>query len=183
MVDVVAWFKSNRSCQQKIHRCAASIRLLQPNRRSGDDSRSAPASGTDVSRGADAWSQWQELRVDQQQIDRRRLLIARLVDLGRELFRTDFTVEQGLGNGLARKNSKLAGSRPAPNLRHVHGGEFGGPDATRCAACHHVGGLGGGGGKIDTVFLSAMATVRTWHCIAIPKRCSARVFYKRWPRK
>ncbi len=98
-------------------------------------------------------SQWQELRVDQQQIDRRRLSIARLVDLGRELFRTDFTVEQGLGNGLARRNSKLAGSRPAPNLRHVHGGEFGGPDATRCAACHHVGGLGGGGGKIDTVFL------------------------------
>jgi hypothetical protein len=97
-------------------------------------------------------TQWQVLRVDQGQIDQRRISIARLVDLGKELFRTDFTVEQGLGNGLAGHGSNLAGPRPAPNLRHVHRGEFGGPDATRCAACHHFGGLGGGGGKIDTTF-------------------------------
>lgn len=96
--------------------------------------------------------QWQDLRVDQQQIDHRRVPIAKLVDVGRELFRHDFTVEQGLGNGLADRHSSLAGTLPAPNLRHVHRGEFGGPDATRCAACHHLGGLGGGGGKIDTVF-------------------------------
>lgn len=98
-------------------------------------------------------AQWQALRIEQGAIDRRHLSMGRLVDTGRELFRIDFSVEQGLGNGLAAQNSPLAGNRPAPNLRHVQRGEFGGPDATRCAACHHLGGLGGGGGKIDTVFL------------------------------
>jgi mono/diheme cytochrome c family protein len=98
-------------------------------------------------------SHWQSLRLEQLPIDRRRVSLPRLIDVGRELFRSDFTVEQGLGNGLAARGSKLAGPRPAPNLRHVQQGEFGGPDATRCAACHHVGGLGGGGGKIDTVFI------------------------------
>lgn len=95
---------------------------------------------------------WQELRLDQALIDRRRISVAKLVEVGKELFRHDFTVEQGLGNGLAAQKSSLAGPLAAPNLRHVHRGEFGGPDATRCAACHHLGGLGGGGGKIDTVF-------------------------------
>ncbi len=98
-------------------------------------------------------SAWQPLRIEQAQIDRRQISIARLVEVGKELFRIDFSVEQGLGNGLAAHKSPIAGSRPAPNLRHVQQGEFGGPDATRCAACHHLGGLGGGGGKIDTVFL------------------------------
>ncbi len=98
-------------------------------------------------------SAWQPLRIEQAQIDRRQISIARLVEVGKELFRIDFSVEQGLGNGLAAQKSPLVGNRPAPNLRHVQQGEFGGPDATRCAACHHLGGLGGGGGKIDTVFL------------------------------
>lgn len=97
-------------------------------------------------------SYWHDLRLDQSVIDRRRISIGRLVEVGKELFRHDFTVEQGLGNGLAARHSSIAGPLPAPNLRHVHRGEFGGPDATRCASCHHLGGLGGGGGKIDTVF-------------------------------
>lgn len=98
-------------------------------------------------------SKWQALRIGQAAIDRRQLSIGRLVETGKELFRVDFTVDEGLGNGLAAQKSALAGDRPPPNLRHVQRGEFGGPDATRCAACHHLGGLGGGGGKIDTVFL------------------------------
>lgn len=94
------------------------------------------------------------LRVEQQDIDAGRVQLTQLVDIGRELFLSDFTPAQGLGNGLAARKSPLAGAKPAPNLRHVHSGEFGGPDGTRCAGCHHIGGLGGSGFTADTSFLN-----------------------------
>lgn len=104
----------------------------------------------------EAWepgSLWSSLRVEQQDIDAGRVTLPRLVEIGRELFLTDFTPAQGLGNGLAARKSPLAGGKPAPNLRHVHSGEFGGPDGTRCAGCHHAGGVGGGGFSADASFL------------------------------
>lgn len=93
------------------------------------------------------------LRVEQHDIDSGRVSLPQLVEIGRELFLTDFTPAQGLGNGLAARKSPIAGAKPAPNLRHVHAKEFGGPDGTRCAGCHHVGGLGGGGFSADNSFL------------------------------
>ena len=98
-------------------------------------------------------SLWNTLRVEQSDIDRGRVTLPALIDIGRELFQIDFTPAQGLGNGLAARKSPLAGVRPIPNLRHVHYREFGGPDATRCVGCHHVGGTGGGGFTSDNVFL------------------------------
>ena len=97
-------------------------------------------------------SLWNELRVEQRDIDAGRLALPQLANIGRELFLIDFGPAQGLGNGLAALKSPLAGNKPAPNLRHVQGGDFGGPDGTRCAGCHHVGGLGGGGFAIDNTF-------------------------------
>lgn len=98
-------------------------------------------------------SMWQKLRVDQADIDAGRIPLPTLTDIGRELFMLDFTPAQGLGNGLAQLKSPLAGGRPAPNLRHVHHRDFGGPDGTRCVGCHHAGGQAGGGGRSDNVFL------------------------------
>ena len=104
----------------------------------------------------EAWepgSQWATLRIEQRDIDAGRITLAQLLAVGQELFMVDFTAAQGLGNGLAAKNSPLAGPRPAPNLRHVQYKQFGGPDSTRCLACHHLGGPGGGGFRIDNALL------------------------------
>jgi mono/diheme cytochrome c family protein len=98
-------------------------------------------------------SLWAFLRVEQSDIDSRRISGERLVEIGQELFATDFGPEQGLGNGLGPRQSPLAGPRPAPNLRHVHYKEFGGPDATRCLSCHHLGGEGGAGFRADDALL------------------------------
>lgn len=96
---------------------------------------------------------WQQLRLEQADIDAGRVPLPTLIEIGRELFFADFTPAQGLGNGLARLNSPIAGKRPAPNLRHVHFRDFGAPDGTRCVGCHHVGGQAGGGGRSDNSFL------------------------------
>lgn len=96
---------------------------------------------------------WSWLRVSQLDIDDNIVAGAALTDIGRELFAIDFTKEQGLGNGLAARKSALGGPRPAPNLRHVQQGDFGGPDGTRCLGCHHLGGEGGAGFRADNSFL------------------------------
>lgn len=96
---------------------------------------------------------WNTLRIEQRDIDSGRISLPRLVEIGRDLFATDFGLAQGLGNGLAAHKSPLAGRHAAPNLRHVQFHEFGGPDGTRCVGCHHVGGSGGGGFRADNVFL------------------------------
>lgn len=98
-------------------------------------------------------SLWAPLRVEQGDIDAGRVGLPRLLDIGRDLFALDHGPAQGLGNGLAGRTSPLAGARPAPNLRHVHYRGFGGPDATRCLSCHHVGGDAGGGFRSDNTFL------------------------------
>lgn len=101
----------------------------------------------------DPGSLWNELRIEQRDIDSRRISLPRLIDIGRDLFASDFTLEQGLGNGLAARKSPLAASRPAPNLRHVHYRDFGAPDGTRCVGCHHIGGVGGAGFRSDNSFM------------------------------
>lgn len=93
------------------------------------------------------------LRIEQRDIDSRRIPLPKLVEIGRDLFAQDFTLAMGLGNGLSTQGSKLAGNRPAPNLRHVHYQDFGGPDGTRCIGCHHVGGAGGAGFRSDNSFV------------------------------
>ncbi len=98
-------------------------------------------------------SQWAKLRVEQPDIDAGRVSLAQLLEIGQELFLIDFTKEQGLGNGLAARKSPLAGAQPAPNLRHVQYRLFGGPDGTRCLACHHLGGAGGAGFRIDNALI------------------------------
>lgn len=93
------------------------------------------------------------LRIEQRDIDSGRIALPQLIEIGRELFSSDFGLGTGLGNGLAQHKSPLAGKQPAPNLRHVHFREFGGPDGTRCVGCHHVGGAGGAGFRADNSFL------------------------------
>jgi mono/diheme cytochrome c family protein len=96
---------------------------------------------------------WDSLRIEQRDIDSGRIALPRLVEIGRDLFMSDFGLAQGLGNGLAQHKSPLAGKHSAPNLRHVQFREFGGPDGTRCIGCHHVGGAGGAGFRADNAFL------------------------------
>jgi mono/diheme cytochrome c family protein len=101
-----------------------------------------------------AWepgTQWDPLRIEQRDIDRGRVSLPQLLWAGEQLFTLDFGPAQGLGNGLAGR--PLGGPRPAPNLRHVQYKQFGGPDSTRCAACHHLGGAGGAGFRIDDALL------------------------------
>jgi hypothetical protein len=54
----------------------------------------------------------------------------------------DYTIDDGLGNALA---PPIGGPNPRPNLRKIHNGKFGGPDATTCHECHDQGGGDGGG--------------------------------------
>ena len=96
---------------------------------------------------------WQPLRVEQDDIDAGRVALPALINIGRELFRADFGLAQGLGNDLGKSQSPLAGKRTAPNLRHVQYREFGGPDGMRCIGCHHVGGEGGAGFRADNTFI------------------------------
>jgi hypothetical protein len=63
--------------------------------------------------------------------------------VGDELFDLRFRVEDGLGNGLAGA---------PPNLRRVHGGGLGGPDAMSCSSCHSLGGLDGAGANTQNAF-------------------------------
>jgi mono/diheme cytochrome c family protein len=104
----------------------------------------------------EAWepgSQWAPLRIEQRDIDAGRVALPQLLAVGYQLFTFDFTPAQGLGNGLLPLHSAVAGPRPAPNLRHVQYKQFGGPDSTRCVACHHLGGAGGAGFRIDNALL------------------------------
>lgn len=72
---------------------------------------------------------------------------------GDDLFAYGFRPEQGLGNGLAGRAGIGAGPRPAPNLRRVHAGSFGGPDAHACVDCHFVGGDDGAGSLTQNAYL------------------------------
>lgn len=135
----------------------AAVRSLLPQDPS-DDARRAIAEryARRERRFREAWEPGSvsgSLRIEQHDIDAGRVPLTQLIDIGRELFLNDFTPAQGLGNGLAATKSPFAGSKPAPNLRHVHAKDFGGPDGTRCAGCHHAGGLGGGGFSADNSFL------------------------------
>ena len=88
----------------------------------------------------------------QQTLDRVAPDAARLLLVGDELFAYGFRPENGLGNGLARHGGFAAGPRAAPNLRRVHAGELGGPDAQACADCHAVGGDDGAGASSEASY-------------------------------
>lgn len=135
----------------------ASVRTLTPTDPQAEARRAiADRYARRERRFREAWepgSLMRPLRIEQRDIDAGRISLPRLVEIGRELFLNEFTPADGLGNGLGARKSALAGSKPAPNLRHVHFKEFGGPDGTRCAGCHHTGGLGGGGFSADSSFI------------------------------
>jgi len=69
-----------------------------------------------------------------------------------DLFDYEFRPEQGLGNGLNPSGGALAGSHPAPNLRRVQQGEFGGPESHSCASCHSRGGTDAAGHRTQNAF-------------------------------
>ncbi len=90
--------------------------------------------------------------LSQMSLDRGIFTLDHQLVVGDELFAYPFRPENGLGNGLAHHAGFAAGSRPAPNLRRVHGGAFGGPDAQACADCHNVGGDDGAGAASQNAF-------------------------------
>ncbi|MGH9362237.1 MAG: di-heme oxidoredictase family protein, partial [Thermoanaerobaculia bacterium] len=73
--------------------------------------------------------------------------------VGDELFDYEFRPENGLGNGLAGRPGSQAAVGPAPNLRRVLRGEFGGPDSHNCSSCHSKGGPDGAGHLTQNGFL------------------------------
>lgn len=73
-----------------------------------------------------------------------------LFAVGDDLFEYAFRPGQGLGNDLA--GFDLAGHGPMPNMRRVHAGDFGGPDAFSCAGCHFKGGPDGSGTNTQNAF-------------------------------
>ena len=75
-------------------------------------------------------------RITQAAIDRKRFTPAQLFAFGDFLFEHVFTVDEGWGNALGA---------PAPNLRRLHKGKFGGPDSNSCDRCHVIGGRDGAG--------------------------------------
>jgi mono/diheme cytochrome c family protein len=92
-------------------------------------------------------------RIEQEWVDHGCISQAQLIDLGRALFLRSFSLEEGLGNGLANTGDTNAGDAPRPNLRRFQRGYFGGPDATGCYNCHWKGGLASGGDRADNAFL------------------------------
>jgi hypothetical protein len=89
----------------------------------------------------------------QTELERAGLGLEALLVVGDELFDYDFRPENGLGNDLAGRSGIPAGGQPAPNLRRVHQGEFGGPDSHSCASCHLKGGPDGAGNNTQNAFL------------------------------
>lgn len=87
---------------------------------------------------------FEHARLDQVTLDTGAYGLDALFVFGDELFELSLRTEDGFGNGLAGE-TPLAGDGAAPNVRTVHAGEFGGPDARACASCHSLGGLDGAG--------------------------------------
>jgi hypothetical protein len=67
-----------------------------------------------------------------------------LFETGTFLFRHVTRVSEGLGNGLSDGSQR-------PNMRTVHRGPFGGPDAQSCVSCHNLK-MHGGGAPDDNIF-------------------------------
>jgi mono/diheme cytochrome c family protein len=84
-------------------------------------------------------------RLTQLALDRQTFTIEDLFLRGDDMFALSFRPEDGLGNGLADHAGVPAGPFARPNLRRVHQGNFGGPDAMSCGECHAVGGDDGAG--------------------------------------
>jgi hypothetical protein len=89
-------------------------------------------------------------QLSQLALDREIFTLADLLRVGDDMFAYQFRTENGLGNGLA--GHPEAGPAPAPNLRRVQRGAFGGPDAMSCAECHSLGGDDGGGTHSQNAF-------------------------------
>jgi hypothetical protein len=81
--------------------------------------------------------------------DRRTFGIDTLFVVGDELFGYQFRPENGWGSG-ARKHGAIDYT---PQLRRVHHGPAGGPDAFACMSCHFKGGPDGGGMQTQNAFL------------------------------
>jgi hypothetical protein len=69
--------------------------------------------------------------------------------IGGFLFQHNFAVAEGLGNGLP---GLPGGPNPRPNMRKVHFGAFGGPEATSCVSCHNEAGDSGAGTNLSNIF-------------------------------
>jgi len=81
-------------------------------------------------------------RIAQSDIDAGHFTVNQLFEIGDFLFEHDYTAEEGYGNALP---GLPGGPNPRPNIRRVHFGAFGGPDAGNCVSCHNGGGKGGAG--------------------------------------
>jgi mono/diheme cytochrome c family protein len=88
-------------------------------------------------------------RIAQSEIDAGMFAVADLFEMADFLFGHNFSMAEGLGNGLT---GLPAGPGPRPNMRKVHFGGFGGPDSTNCVTCHNVGGEDGGGDSDSNIF-------------------------------
>ncbi|HEX4620619.1 MAG TPA: di-heme oxidoredictase family protein, partial [Myxococcaceae bacterium] len=69
--------------------------------------------------------------------------------VGGFLFEHNYAVSEGLGNGLP---GLPGGPNARPNMRKVHFGGFGGPEATSCVGCHNQAGDSGSGGNLSNIF-------------------------------
>lgn len=84
---------------------------------------------------------FQATRVPQAEIESGAWSAGDLFQLGGQLFNLTFTRDVGFG------------ARDLPPMARFHTGRRGGPDASRCAACHWRGGPAGGGDGADAAYL------------------------------
>jgi mono/diheme cytochrome c family protein len=115
----------------------------------------------DFDRMHDAWDPgelFEHATYTQTALDHRMLGNDALFVFGDELFDYEFRRENGMGNGLRGRDRTLAGVLPAPNMRRVHKGRFGGPDSHNCAGCHFKGGPDGAGTNTQNAFLHGDGT-------------------------
>ena len=120
-------------------------------------------------------AKWQALRIGQAAIDRRQLSIGRLVETGKELFRVDFTVDEGLEMG-SRPKSSFAGTVHRRTCGMCSAGNLVDPTPLAVRPVITWAGLGGGGGKIDTVFLLGDGERPSSALPRNPKRCRGGTF-------
>lgn len=90
---------------------------------------------------ADPGYLFRSTRVSQADIDAGRWSAAELFQIGAQLFDVTFTKAAGFG------------AKDLPPLSRFHNGRRGGPDATRCSACHWRGGPAGAGDGADNAYL------------------------------
>lgn len=96
----------------------------------------------------------EDMAVSQSDIEAGKWGIDQLFAIGDEIFERSIRPGRGFGRGQSPGQGQPAGRHAVTQLRRVHEGLLGGPDAGSCNDCHHRGGPDGAGDLTQNAFVN-----------------------------